>query len=117
MDSTRFTDYSLFVRKMTFAATSCGHLVISPQLLQQRLRQRPQLAAGAAEGHGDARIEHVAQLAEDDALLVTAQRRERHRGPRAARLYSTRVLLAGVSRNRLAGRRTELSPPYAFPPR
>jgi hypothetical protein len=37
------------------------------------LRQRPQLAAGAAEGHGDARVEHVAQLAEDDALLVTAQ--------------------------------------------
>ena len=33
-----------------------------------RLRQRPQLAAGAAEGHGDARVEHVAQLDEDYAL-------------------------------------------------
>eukprot|EP00964_Phaeocystis_antarctica_P035844 scaffold20494_cov69-Phaeocystis_antarctica.AAC.5 len=60
---------------------SC-RLVLSPQLLQQRLRERPQLAVGAAEGHGDAWIERVAQLAEDDALLVTAQRRERHRGPR-----------------------------------
>jgi hypothetical protein len=63
--------------------------VISPQLLPRRLRHRPQLAAGAAEGHGDARIERVAQLAEDDALLVTAQRRERHRRacaqPRRAR--------------------------------
>ena len=39
--------------------------MISPQLLPLRLRHRPQLAAGAAEGHGDARIEHVAQLAED----------------------------------------------------
>jgi hypothetical protein len=57
--------------------------MISPQLLPLRLRHRPQLAAGAAEGHGDARIEHVAQLAEDDALLVTAQRHERHRGARA----------------------------------
>jgi hypothetical protein len=57
--------------------------VVSPQLLTLRLCQRPQLAAGGAEGHGDARIEHVAQLAEDDALLVTAQRRERHRGARA----------------------------------
>jgi hypothetical protein len=35
----------------------------------------------AAEGHGDARIEHVAQLAEFDAQLVTAQLRgQRHRG-------------------------------------
>ena len=59
-------------------AQRCGRLVISPQLLPRRLRQRPQFVAGAAEGHGDARVEHVAQLAEDDALLVTAQRRERH---------------------------------------
>ena len=29
------------------------------------------------EGHGDARVEHVAQLDEDDALLVAAQRRKR----------------------------------------
>ena len=62
--------------------------MISPQLLQQRLRQLPQLAAGAAESHGDAGIEHVAQLAEDDALLVTAQRAAsaiavRERPPRA----------------------------------
>jgi hypothetical protein len=38
-----------------------------------------------------ARYEHVAQLAEDDAqpLLVTAQRRERHRGARrSARLWA-----------------------------
>ena len=33
----------------------------------------------AAEGHGDARVEHVAQLDEDDELLVAAQRRQRHR--------------------------------------
>ena len=63
--------------------------MIGPQLLTRRLRQRLQLAAGAAEGHGDARVEHVAQLAEDDALLVTAQRRERHRG--ATRAHGGRL--------------------------
>eukprot|EP00964_Phaeocystis_antarctica_P012274 scaffold6790_cov69-Phaeocystis_antarctica.AAC.1 len=63
-------------------AQCCGRLVISPQLLQQRLRQLPQLEAGTAQGHGDAGIEHVAQLGEDDARLVTAQRRERHRRAR-----------------------------------
>eukprot|EP00964_Phaeocystis_antarctica_P128491 scaffold92278_cov62-Phaeocystis_antarctica.AAC.10 len=66
-------------------AQRCGRLIISPQLLQQHLRQPPHLAAGAAVAHGDARIEHVAQLAEDDALLVTAQLRQRHRGARARR--------------------------------
>ena len=30
-------------------AQRCGHLVISPQLRQQRLRRRPQLIADAAE--------------------------------------------------------------------
>ena len=60
------------------AAQRCGDLVISPQLLPLHLRQRPQLAAGDAEVHGDARIEHVAQLAEDDARLVAAELRERH---------------------------------------
>ena len=35
-------------------------------LLQRRLHQHPQLIAGAAIVHGDARIEHVAQLGEDD---------------------------------------------------
>ena len=58
-------------------------------LLPLRLRQLPQLAASAAEGHGDARVERVAQLDEDDALLVTAQLGERHRdargGARASR--------------------------------
>eukprot|EP00964_Phaeocystis_antarctica_P095276 scaffold61782_cov78-Phaeocystis_antarctica.AAC.3 len=62
-----------------------GRLMTSPQLLQQRVRRLTQLVADAVEGHGDARIEHVAQLAEDDALLVTAQLRERHRGAAAAR--------------------------------
>eukprot|EP00964_Phaeocystis_antarctica_P160407 scaffold131973_cov72-Phaeocystis_antarctica.AAC.2 len=64
------------------AAQRCGLVVISLQLLQQRLRQRPQLAVGAAECHGNAWIELVAQLAEDDALLVTAQLRQRHRARR-----------------------------------
>ena len=59
--------------------------MISPKLLQLRLRRLTQLVADAVEGHGDARIEHVAQLAEDDAVLVTAQLRERHRGAAAAR--------------------------------
>ena len=40
----------------------------------------------STQGHGDARVEHVAQLAEDDALLVTAQLRQRHRGARAVPL-------------------------------
>eukprot|EP00964_Phaeocystis_antarctica_P039757 scaffold22740_cov66-Phaeocystis_antarctica.AAC.1 len=58
--------------------------MISPQLLPHRRRQkRSQLAAGAAEVHGAARLERVAQLAEDDALLVTAQLRQRHGGARA----------------------------------
>eukprot|EP00964_Phaeocystis_antarctica_P126214 scaffold89951_cov48-Phaeocystis_antarctica.AAC.4 len=48
--------------------------MVSPQLLPQRRRQLPQLVAGAAQVHGDARLEHVAQLDEEDALLVTAQR-------------------------------------------
>eukprot|EP00964_Phaeocystis_antarctica_P045064 scaffold25924_cov66-Phaeocystis_antarctica.AAC.5 len=67
------------------AAQCCGSLVISPQLLQQRLRRLPQLVANATQGHGDARIEHVAQLGEDDARLVTAQLRQRHRGAAGAR--------------------------------
>eukprot|EP00964_Phaeocystis_antarctica_P045062 scaffold25924_cov66-Phaeocystis_antarctica.AAC.3 len=62
------------------AAQCCGHLVISPQLLQQRLRRLPQLVANATQGHGDARVEHVAQLGEDDARLVTAELGECHRG-------------------------------------
>eukprot|EP00964_Phaeocystis_antarctica_P160322 scaffold131851_cov75-Phaeocystis_antarctica.AAC.1 len=68
------------------AAQRCGHLMISPQLLpQHRCQKRPQLAAGAAEVHGAARLECVAQLAEDDALLVTAQLRQRHRRRSSAR--------------------------------
>ena len=58
--------------------------MISPQLLQQRRRQKqPQLAVSAAEVHDEARLERVAQLAEDDALLVGAELRQRHRGARA----------------------------------
>eukprot|EP00964_Phaeocystis_antarctica_P087112 scaffold55232_cov63-Phaeocystis_antarctica.AAC.5 len=57
--------------------------MISPQLRQQRLRQLPQLMAGTAQVHGGARLEHVAQLCEEDALLVAAQRHERHRAARA----------------------------------
>ena len=53
-----------------------GLLVIGPQLLPRRRRQqRPQLFAGAAEVHDEARLERVAKLAQDDALLVTAQLR------------------------------------------
>eukprot|EP00964_Phaeocystis_antarctica_P051196 scaffold29862_cov51-Phaeocystis_antarctica.AAC.1 len=59
--------------------------MISPQLLQQRLRQLPQPAAGAAKVHGAARVERIAQLNEDDALLVLAQAHERHRGGGGAR--------------------------------
>eukprot|EP00964_Phaeocystis_antarctica_P133115 scaffold97287_cov48-Phaeocystis_antarctica.AAC.3 len=55
--------------------------MISPQLLQQRLR--------TAQEHGAARLELVAQLGEEDALLVTAQREERHRGAREARVVNT----------------------------
>eukprot|EP00964_Phaeocystis_antarctica_P129977 scaffold93792_cov60-Phaeocystis_antarctica.AAC.4 len=60
-------------------AQRCGRqLVISPQLLQQRLRRRPQLAVDAAEGHGVARVRRVAQMERDTALLVAAEHRERH---------------------------------------
>eukprot|EP00964_Phaeocystis_antarctica_P065350 scaffold39418_cov50-Phaeocystis_antarctica.AAC.3 len=90
------------------ARSRCGHLVISPQLLQQRLRQRPQLAAGAAEGHGDAWIERVAQLAEDDALLVTAQLRQRHSRRRGAARAARRAVAGGLTttdRNKIASAR------------
>eukprot|EP00964_Phaeocystis_antarctica_P023331 scaffold13058_cov72-Phaeocystis_antarctica.AAC.3 len=40
-------------------------LVLSPQLLPQRLRQLPQLMTGAAEVHGETWLERFAQLAED----------------------------------------------------
>eukprot|EP00964_Phaeocystis_antarctica_P011572 scaffold6407_cov62-Phaeocystis_antarctica.AAC.1 len=61
------------------AAQRCGHLVINPQLLPHRLRRRPQPGAGAAEVQGDARLKRVAQVAEDAAVLVLAELRERHR--------------------------------------
>ena len=48
-------------------------------LLRRRRQQRPQLFVGAAEVHDEARLERVAQLAQDDALFVAAQLRERHR--------------------------------------
>ena len=34
------------------------------------------------DGQGDTRLDHVAQLDEDDARLVTAQLRQRHRDAR-----------------------------------
>ena len=57
--------------------------MVSLQLLQRYPRRRAQLVADAAQGHGDARVEHVAQLHEEDALLVAAQRGQRHRDARA----------------------------------
>ena len=66
---------------VALSSTSNELRTATQALLPQRRRQkRPQLAAGAAEVHGAARLERVAQLAEDDALLVTAQLRQRHRG-------------------------------------
>eukprot|EP00964_Phaeocystis_antarctica_P044382 scaffold25511_cov60-Phaeocystis_antarctica.AAC.3 len=50
--------------------------MISLQLLPQSLRRLPQPEAGAAEVQGDPWVEHVAQMAEDDAHLVTAEPRE-----------------------------------------
>ena len=66
------------------AAQRCGRLVASLQLLQRYPRRRPQIVADAAQGHGDARVERVAQLHEEDALLVAAQRGQRHGDARAA---------------------------------
>eukprot|EP00964_Phaeocystis_antarctica_P075145 scaffold46337_cov62-Phaeocystis_antarctica.AAC.2 len=43
-----------------------------------RLRRLPQLVTGAAEVHGEARFEHVAQLDEDYARFVAAELRESH---------------------------------------
>ena len=64
------------------AAQRCSRLVTSLQLRQQRLRRRPQLVADAAQGHGDARVEHVAQLDEEDGVLVAAELGQRHRDAR-----------------------------------
>ena len=49
----------------------------------RRRQQRPQLFVGAAEVHDEARLERVAQLAQDDALLVATQLGQRHRDARA----------------------------------
>ena len=57
--------------------------MVDPQLLSKRLRRLPQLAADAAQVHGDARVQHIAQLVEDDALRVLVEHRQRrHRGAR-----------------------------------
>eukprot|EP00964_Phaeocystis_antarctica_P021784 scaffold12091_cov69-Phaeocystis_antarctica.AAC.4 len=66
------------------AAQRCGRLVLNPQLRPQRLCRFPQPAAGAAEGHGIARLERVAEVGEDDARHVVAERREKNL-PRALR--------------------------------
>ena len=52
-------------------------LEYSTRTRQQRLRRRPQLIAGAAQGHGEARIEHVARLFED--VLKELIRQSHHR--------------------------------------
>ena len=49
-----------------------------------RARRRAQLVADAGQGHGDARVVHVAQLHEEDALLVAAQPGHPHIATRAA---------------------------------
>eukprot|EP00964_Phaeocystis_antarctica_P052117 scaffold30492_cov33-Phaeocystis_antarctica.AAC.2 len=72
-------------------AYRCQPLVLNPQLLPQRLRLLPQPADGAAEVHRKARLENAAQMAEDDALLVLAQLRERHLGVRARNEGGERV--------------------------
>ena len=46
----------------------------------------PAKRTALAEVHGEARLERIAQLAEDDALLVSAELRQRHRGARAPAL-------------------------------
>jgi hypothetical protein len=61
--------------------------VLSLQLLPHRLRRREQPMTGAAEGHGDARLEHVAQPLEDDAQRIVAEGKEH----RAARLRAAVV--------------------------
>ena len=55
------------------AAKRCGRLVVSLQLRQQRLGRRPQPVAGAAKGHGGARVEHVARLLEDELKELIGQ--------------------------------------------
>jgi len=77
-------------------AQCCGCLMVGPQLLAQRLRGRSQKGAYAAEIHGDARLERVAQLAEDDAHLVAAEQRERgHALYLCDRLARDRALFRG----------------------
>ena len=50
-----------------------GRHMLNLQLLALLQRRRPQLFADAAQGYGDARVEHVAQHEEDDAQFVIAQ--------------------------------------------
>eukprot|EP00964_Phaeocystis_antarctica_P102368 scaffold67720_cov63-Phaeocystis_antarctica.AAC.3 len=89
-----------FLYKSTVFASRYCRLVVSLQLLQQRLRRLPQLIAGAAEVYGGARLEHVAQLGEEDALLVTAQREERHvAARRGAARWVKKTALSGATRS------------------
>ena len=81
----------LLAPKPHLEAYRCHRLVLSPQLLPQRLCLLPQPAAGAAEVHREARLENAAQMAEDDALLVLAQLRERNLGARARNEGGERV--------------------------
>ena len=66
-----------------------------------RASQRPQLAAGTAEGHGDAWIEGVPQLSEDDTAQVW---QEQH----APRPYLVRQWIVGHSPPSTARMRPDL---------
>ena len=54
--------------------------MISPELLLQLFRQRPEPMTGAAGVHDDARVERVAHPLEDCAQRIVLQGKERHRG-------------------------------------
>ena len=84
------------------AAQRCGRLVVSLQLLQRYPRRRAQLVVDAAQGHGDARVEHVAQLHEDDSLHVAVQLGQSIR-PRFAALPLGAVGSRGILEQRDAG--------------
>eukprot|EP00964_Phaeocystis_antarctica_P053251 scaffold31252_cov63-Phaeocystis_antarctica.AAC.6 len=59
---------------------SLSSAVAAPNLACPATLARPRRGPCRRLVHGGARLEHVAQLGEENALLVTAQLRQRHRG-------------------------------------
>ena len=93
---------------------SCCRLVINLKLLTQPLRKLLQPRSDDAEGHGDARLDRVAQPAEEDAHNVPVQRLVDHRlsvrHPRQRLKVGLLAAQVGISHSQLARQLEEGGP-------